>query len=194
MKDANKQIKAYDIILQSHIDKKDFINIKRTLHAEEDRISGFILSMSKDFLLIQVDNELSFNGYAIIRKDQFDSLRCNKYDKTLRKIYKAEGLLKSGYGIDKNISLKSWQSIFSDLKKSDYHVIIECQDREEATFDIGPIKKALKGSVSIQHYDATGQLENKLTPIKYPDITTVQFGDNYSMTYRKYLKPAKKSK
>ncbi|HEX6430367.1 MAG TPA: hypothetical protein VF008_21895 [Niastella sp.] len=191
---TNKQIKAYDIMLQSHIDKKDFVNINRTFNGEEERIGGFILSMSKDFLLIQVDNELSFNGYAIIRKDQLDSLRCNKYDKTIKKIYKGEGLLKNGYGIDKNISLKSWQAIFSDLKKFDYHVIIECEDREESTFDIGPIKKALKGSVSIQYYDPTGQLENKLTPLKYSDITKVQFGDHYSMTYRKYLKPTKKEK
>ena len=191
---GNKQTKAFDILLQSHIDKKDFIKIKRTFNGKEENISGFILSMSKEFLLIQVDNELSFNGYTIIRKDQFDSLRCNKYDKTLKKIYKAEGLLKSGYGIDKNISLKNWQSIFSDLKKFDYHVIIECEDQEEPSFDIGPIKKTLKGSVSIQYYDATGQLENKLTSLKYSDITTVKFGDNYSMTYRKYLKPAKKGK
>ena len=190
---TNKQIKAFDILLRSHIDKKDFVN-NRTFNGEEEHISGFILSMSKDFLLIQVDYEFSFNGYAIVRKDQLDRIRCNKYDKTRKKIFKAEGLLKNGYGIDKNISLKTWQEIFSDLKKFDYHVIIECEDREEPTFDIGPIKKALKGSVSIQHYDATGQLENKLTPLKYSDITKVQFGDNYSMTFRKYVKPAKKGK
>ena len=103
----NKEIKEYDVLIQSHIDKKDFVKIYRKFKEKEENISGFILAISKDFLLLQVDNEFSYNGDAIMRKDQFDSLRCNKYDKTQKKIYKAEGLLDNGYGIDKNISLKS---------------------------------------------------------------------------------------
>ena len=188
------KIKAYDTLLQTHIDKKDFVKIYRTFREKEETISGFILAFSKDFLLLQVDNEFALNGYAIIRKGQFDSIRCNKYDKTQKKIYKAEGLMDNSYVIDKNISLKNWQDNFTDLKKNDYHVIIECEDKEEPLFDIGPIKRILKNSVSIQYYDPTGQLENKLTSRKYADITIVKFDDNYSKTFRKYLKPSKKVK
>ncbi len=194
MTNKNKEIKAYDAFLQSHIDKRDFVKIYRKFKEREENISGFLLAISKDFLLLQVDNEFSLNGYAIMRKDQFDSLRCNKYDKTQKKIYIAEGLLENGYGIDKSISLKSWQDIFKTLKFFDYHVIIECEDKEEPWFDIGPIKRVNKESVSIQYYDPTGQLESKLTSRKYSDITLVKFDDNYSKTFRKYLKPSKQSK
>ena len=194
MTNKNKEIKAYDAFLQSHIDKRDFVKIYRKFKEREENISGFLLAISKDFLLLQVDNEFSLNGYAIMRKDQFDSLRCNKYDKTQKKIYIAEGLLDNGYGIDKSISLKSWQDIFKTLKLFDYHVIIECEDKEEPWFDIGPIKRVNKESVSIQYYDPTGQLESKLSSRKYSDITLVKFDDNYSKTFRKYLKPSKQSK
>ncbi len=194
MTNKNKEIQAYDAFLQSHIDKRDFVKIYRKFNEREENISGFLLAISKDFLLLQVDNEFSLNGYAIIRKDQFDSLRCNKYDKTQKKIYIAEGLLENGYGIDKSISLESWQDIFKTLKLLDYHVIIECEDKEEPWFDIGPIKRVNKESVSIQYYDPTGQLESKLTSRKYSDITLVKFDDNYSKTFRKYLKPSKQSK
>ena len=88
MKDRRKKIKAYDTLLQTHIDKKDFVKIYRTFREKQETISGFILAFSNDFLLLHVDNEFVLNGYAIIRKDQFDSIRCNKYDKTQKKIIK----------------------------------------------------------------------------------------------------------
>jgi hypothetical protein len=48
--------------------------------------------MSKDFLLIHLDLEFNFNGYAIIRKDGFDSLKRGKFrrwgvDSVKRRVY-----------------------------------------------------------------------------------------------------------
>ena len=191
MRVRKKKIKDHDLMLQKHIDKKDFVKINRTFQNREENISGFILSISKDFLLLQVDNEFLLDGCAIIRKDKFDSLRCNKFEKTLRKIYKEEGLLDKQYGIPQSISLKSWQDIFADLKKLDYHVIIECEDKEEPDFVIGPIKRVDKRKVRVQYYDPTGKLDDKLTAIKFDDITIVKFGDRYSTTFRRYLKQNK---
>ena len=188
MTDRKDKIKEYDNVLQKHIDKKDFIKINRTFKDREENISGFILLFSKDFLLLQVDNEFMLDGYAIIPKHQFDSIRCNKFDKTFRKIYKDEGLLSTLYGIDQTISLKSWPDLFSNLKKLDYHVVVECEDKDEPDFIIGPIKRIYKDKVSIQYYDPTGKLDNKLTTAKYSEITIVKFGDRYTTIFRKYLK------
>ncbi|WP_315821735.1 hypothetical protein [Paraflavitalea speifideaquila] len=57
-----------------------------------------------------------------------------------------------------------------------------------SAFEIGPIKRIAKNSFQIQYYDPAGVLENKLTTIKYEDITTLKFGDRYSTTFKKYLK------
>lgn len=109
MTDRKDKIKEYNNLLQKHIDKKNFVKINRTFKDREENISGFILSLSKDFLLLQVDNEFMLDGYAIIPKHKFDSIRCNKYDKIFKKIYKDEGLLSTQYGFNKSVSLKSWQ-------------------------------------------------------------------------------------
>jgi hypothetical protein len=188
MKDGIDEVKDYDTMLQKHIDKRDLVTINRTFGGRPGNLSGFILNMAKDFLLIQLEEEFSLNGYAIIEKHQFDDLRCNKFDRTRKKILRAEGIFDKDYGIENNIDLSNWQSIFKDLKKFDYNVIIECEDLDEPTFEIGPIKRIGNNYVSIQYHDPSGLLENKLTAVKYAEITIVKFDDRYSTTYKKYMR------
>jgi hypothetical protein len=186
-----EKIKSYDIMLQKHIDKKDFIKINRTFKNREENISGFLLALSKRFLLLQVDNEFQLNGYAIIPKDRFDSIRCNSYDKAFKRMYKEEGILDTAYGFNQSLPLRSWKELFSGLKKLDYHLIVECEDKDEPVFLIGPVRRVTKDKVSIQYYDPAGILEKKLTTVSYDDITIIKFGDRYSTTFRKYLKQSK---
>jgi hypothetical protein len=193
MKKKDK-IERYDNMLQKHIDNKDFVKIFRTFQDTEKNISGFILSMTKNFLLVQLDYDFILNGYSIIRKDQFDSLRCNKYDKTQKRIFQAEGIIDRFYGLDKSVSLTNWQDIFTDLEKLDYHIIIECENKKRPKFLIGPIEKVTKNKINIQNYDPTGKLDEKSSSVKYDDITIVTFGDNYSTTFRKYLRQTEKKK
>ena len=54
MKTAKDKIKLYDITLQKYIDKKEFIKIYRTFQERDENIRGFILKMTKDFLLVQL--------------------------------------------------------------------------------------------------------------------------------------------
>ncbi len=180
--------KQYDDRIRNHIEKKDLVKIERTFTEGESNISGFILQSSKDFLLIQCEEEFYLNGYVIIRKDQFDNIRCNKFDRTLKKILSAERIIESDYGIDKKIKLNSWETIFEDLKKYDYHVIVECENLDEPAFIIGPIKKINKSSVHIQYYDPSGVLERTSTNVDYKDVTIVKFNNRYVNIFRKYLK------
>lgn len=186
------KIKRYDNLLQKHIDNKDFVTIYRTFNDRKKDLSGYILSMTTGFLLLQETYDFIFDGYSIIRKDQFDSLRCNKFDKTQKRIFQAEGLIDKDYGIDKPISLSNWQDIFKDLDKLNYHIIIECDNKRTPKFLIGPIEQVLKNKVNIRNYDPTGKLDEKLSSIKYKDITVVRFGDTYSTIFRKYLKTNEK--
>lgn len=183
-----KTIKQYDDMIKTHVDKKDFVKIKRTVTEGEANISGFILQMSKDFLLIQKEEEFFLNGYGIIKKDHFDAIRCNKFDKAFKRMLKAEGIFDSDYGIRNKLRLKDWKTIFEDLMKHDYHVIVECEDLEAPLFVIGPIKKVNKDSVSIQYYDPTGLLDKRPTNVKYKDITLVKFDDRYINVFKKYLR------
>ena len=180
------EIKQYHEMLQKYIDNKEFVKIFRTICDKEEDLSGFILKMTKDFLLIQLDREFMLDGYAIIRLDGFDSIRCNKYDKTQRKIFKSEGILDM-VGISNDINLISWETIIKDLKKQDYHIIIENIKKDYLDFFIGPIKKISKKSVSIHNYDPAGKLYKKPTNVKLETIKNVKFGDRYSTIFRKYI-------
>lgn len=177
-----------DGILQKHIDNKDFIKIRRVVTAGQANLSGFILEMSKDFLLIQKEDEFNLNGYAIIKRSHFDSIWWNKTGKAFKKILKSEGILDADFGIKKRINLKSWESIFNDLKRFYQYAVIECERLPHPTFQIGPIKSVNKKFVSIQHFNATGLLDKASTKVKYEDITLVKFDDRYINVFRKYLR------
>ena len=175
-------------MLQKYIDKKAFVKIFRTVCDKEENLSGFILGMSKAFLLLQLADDFMLDGYAIIRLDDFDSLSHSSYQRTQRKIFDAEGILSTTYGFDKHLSLTSWTDILKALKSYDLHVIIENINKDYLNFWIGDIKKVTDKSMSIYNYNPDGQLDEKPKIIKLDTISIIKFGDRYSTVFRKYLK------
>jgi hypothetical protein len=191
---AQEKIKEYNSMLQKYIDNKSYVKIFRTVCGNEENLWGFILGMSKNFLFLQLDSEFSFDGYAVIRLDDFDNIRHSSYERARRKIFNAEGLLgaTAGYGFDKPMPLTSWPDILKTLKNYDIHVIIENINKDYLDFWIGQITRVSEKSVSIRNYDPGGKLDEKPTVIKLDAISIIKFGDRYSTTFRKYLKRRKK--
>ena len=183
-----EKIRKYDLKLQKYIDNKSFVKICRTICGEDENISGFILNMSEDFLLLQLTNDFMFDGFAIIRKDDFDSIRHSSFERTQRKIFNSEGLLKSEYGFDKKMALKNWSDIFSTLKEYDFHIIVENINVDYLDFWIGEITRVTTKSLHILNYNPDGIFDVEPTSIKYNTISIVKFGDRYSTTFRKYLR------
>jgi hypothetical protein len=183
-----QKIKDYNLMLQKYIDKKAFVKLYRTVCGKEENLSGFILGMSKGFLFLQLDYDFLLDGYAIIRLDDFDSLRHSSYERTQRKIFNAEGILATSYGFDKPLPLTSWTDILKTLKSYDLHIIIENINKDYLDFWIGEIKTVTDKSVSIHNYNPDGELDEKPKNIKLDTISIVKFGDRYSTVFRKYLK------
>jgi len=187
-----EKIWKYNLMLQNHINKKSYVKIFRTVCGKEENLSGFILGMSENFLFLQLDNEFVLDGYAVIRLDDFDSVRHSSYERTQRKIFSGEGILAAGYGFEKSLPLSNWSDILKTLKSYDIHVIIENINKGELDFWIGPIKRVASKSVSIHNYDPAGTFDKKATLIKMDTISILKFGDRYSTIFRKYLKKRKK--
>ncbi|MDO6432684.1 hypothetical protein Q4E93_18910 [Flavitalea sp. BT771] len=187
-----EKIKEDNLMLQKHINNKDYIKIFRTVCDKEENLSGFILGASKNFLFLQLDNEFMLDGYAVIRIDDFDSIRHSSYERTQRKIFNAEGLLSTEYGFDKHLPLTSWSDILKALKAYDLHVIIENINDGYLDFWIGKITRVADKSMSIHNYDPDGYLDEKPKVIKMDTISIIKFGDRYSTIFRKYLKYRKK--
>ena len=74
-----QKMKDYNLMLQKYIDKKIFVKIFRTVCNKEEDLSGFILGMSKNFLLLQLADDFMLDGYAIIRLNDFDRIRHYSY-------------------------------------------------------------------------------------------------------------------
>jgi hypothetical protein len=183
-----QKIKDYNLMLQKYIAKKAFVKIFRTVCDKEENLSGFILAMSKQFLLLQLDYDFMLDGYAIIRLDGFDSILHSSYERTQSKIFKAEGILATSYGFDKTLPLTSWTDILKTLKSYDLHVIVENINKDYLDFWIGEIKSVTDKSISIHNYNPDGHLDDKPKNIKLDTISVIKFGDRYSTVFRKYLK------
>lgn len=187
MKKQEKARIKFNKRLKKHIKNKDYVKFYRTGTDGDSNISGFILQMSEEFLLIQTEEEFRLNGYSIIRLDRFNSIQLGKTELFRKKILKKEGVLKLDYGINKKINLDSFKSIFRDLKQRDHFAIVECEDLKETTFTIGEIEKSTKKEVEIKYITSFGTIDKEPTKIKYKDITLIKFDDRYTKLYCKYL-------
>jgi hypothetical protein len=192
-KGKKEKLANYDKMLNKYLKKRDCVKIYREVRDGSDEIYGVISGITDSFLQIAESHEFKFNGEVIIRQDQYESIRCSKFEKTIKKILVAENEISDDKPIVTQLDLKSWDSIFTELKKQDIHVIVECEDLKDSTFAIGEIVSVGKKSVAVHNYDASGKLDKKPTLVKFKDITIVRFNDAYSMTFRKYLKQAKPS-
>jgi hypothetical protein len=183
-----EKIQKSDLKLQKYIDNKSYVKINRTICNNEDNISGFLLGKSNNFIFMQATYDFMFDCYAIIRKDDYNSIRHSSYERTQRKIYKAEGLLTKEYGFDRHLPLMDWEDIFGALKKYDFHVIIENINEDYLDFWIGEIVNVTNKNVEIHNYDPDGILDEKPKAISFDSICTLKFGDRYSTIFRKYIK------
>jgi len=182
-----QSIKQHQKMLKKYMEKQSPVKIYRTILGENQNLFGFILDMSSDFLLLHLIDDFAFDGYAIIRKFNYDSIRHNKYDKTTKMILQGEGVFEQ-LGIEQKINLESWKEALLDLKRYDYHVIVESQKKKSVGFHIGPIINVGQKKVEIHYYDPTGKFDEKTSKIKLDQMTSIMFGDNYSTIFRKYLK------
>jgi len=191
-KKEKRKLKEYDQMLKRYQKDREYIKLYRNVTEGAADIYGVITNMSKDFMQLVQVKDFSVDGEVITRQDHYDYIRCNKNDRTTRKILISEKRLPEKKAIHTKVDLSSYSSIFKDLKKRDIHVVIECEDLKNPTFTIGAIREVSKKSLLVDNYNAKGILDKKPTKVKYEDITLIGFGDNYSTTFRKHLRPAKK--
>lgn len=187
LKKKEKAAREYDKLLDKYISKKRIVRINRVFRKTKANIQSYILQKSSSFILLQNEEEFSLNGFSIIRKDQFNSIRYNQYDKTTEKILKKKGIRNQYYGLNFNINLTNWESIFLKLQKEIKYIIIECENKSPSEFYIGRIEKVKKKSLHLRYFSATGLLDKKTTLIKFKKITLVKFGDRYSQIFSQFL-------
>lgn len=177
--------KGFKKLIQKNIDKIDFV---KTILYDDSAISGFIVKFSDEFLMIEETYDFSLAGIKIIPYDRVKSIRHNKFDEISKKIYLEENLIKLNHKIIDKTSLKDFELLFKSIKKQDFHCIVESKKKKKDIFSIGEILEVNEKSVTIQNYSATGKIYKTPDVVSFKNIELINFNDNYSKTFRKYLK------
>lgn len=177
--------KEFNNLIKKHINKIDFVKV---ILNDDSAILGFIVKSSDEFIMIEETSDFSMAGIKIVPYERVKSIRHNKFDKTSKKIFEEEGLIKLNSKIINKTSLKDFESLFKSIKKQDFHCIVESRKKKKDLFSIGEIIEITEKFVTIKNYDASGKIFKKPDVISFKNIETINFNDNYSKVFRKYLK------
>ncbi|WP_316847556.1 hypothetical protein [Pedobacter psychrodurus] len=174
--------------IEKHQIEKNYVKIKRDVGNKSYVISrGYILTHSFDFVLIVEDNNFVFDGYRIFPIASITKIRHNEFDQFYDSIMEQEGhkkLIELPYQID----LESWESIFDSIKNINLKCAVENENNDRFFFKIGELVKVKRRSLKILNFDPAGYIDDEPTKIKYKEISSVSFDDNYTNTMSKYLR------
>jgi hypothetical protein len=177
--------------IKYHLDNKKLCRAQRKIAKDTFEYSrGYIVDASNDFILMQEVNEFNVLGYFVIPISTINQILFNNNDKYYDKIMQWEKQV-GNVSRKHDVDLTDWTSIFKTIKKAGFNVIVENENPEEETFDIGPIIKTTKTAVYILYFDAKGYLEQEPTKISYDEITIAKFDDHYVNVFSKYLRHRK---
>lgn len=185
-----------DIIekIKNHLVNKKYCKIKRQINQKAiENAKGYIVDYSDKFILIHETDDFNLDGYSIVSIDTIIDIQYSNKDKYYDKIMNSEGLVdkvQNKYIID----LSSWSSVFRSIRKYGFNVIVENENPDDESFDIGPITRISDSSVHIRYFDAQGFLDEKPTKISWDLITIVRFDTHYINIFSKYLRERKTKK
>lgn len=181
-KDLNE--KEFKKLIKKHIDRNNFVKVNLQ---DDSSVLGFIVKASDSFLMVEETNDFSLAGTKIIPYHQVKGIRHSTSDKVSKRIYSEEGLIKFNLKIINNTSLKDFESLFKSIKKQDLHCIVESRKKDQEIFSIGEILEVNKKTVVIKNYNPVGKFDKKPRKINFKNIELINFNDNYSLVFRKYL-------
>jgi len=174
--------------IEKHQAEKNYVKIKRDVGNKSCILShGYILDHSFDFIFLKENDDFLFNGFTIFPISSITKIRHNNYDQFFDSIMEQEEqkkLVEMPYQID----LESWETIFNSIKNTNLKCVVENENNERFFFKIGEIVKVKRRSLKILNFDPAGYLDFEPTKIKYKEISSVSFDDNYTVTMSKYLR------
>ncbi len=132
--------------LEKYCGKPQEVAIER-IDIDPSALYGFVLAFSSDLVLIHLLDDFRLDGYRILRVRDISKVRRSYVPS---RILKAEGIL-AQVGLACSIDLKSWQSVFRDLKALGRNIIVEGEQPEVDAFTIGKIIRVNKKTLSMRY-------------------------------------------
>jgi hypothetical protein len=180
--------------IKFHFENKLFCKIQRKFDKiNAEKSSGYIVDFSERFVILQEIIDFNLCGYLIFTIDSIEDISFKNKDKYYDKIMQLEGL-KNQVSNKYKLELSNWSTVFNSIKSWGFNVIIENENPEDKSFDIGPIMDVTNTSVSIRYFNAFGFKDEESTEISWNLITMVKFDDRYANIFGKYLRERKRKK
>ncbi len=179
----NNEIKE---VIEYHISNKMLITIERENIAPEEKLRGFPLKLTSEFVLMNLITDFHNEGFAIINFKDITDAYSKESDEFYERICKMEGLDKQNIpqGL---LDISSFENLFEYLKQYDGLVSIQCIEQyEKGNFFLGKIMGIQNESVEIFEIGMDGKWDEKAEFIDFDEIIQISFADNYSKTYYKY--------
>lgn len=174
--------------LAFHQSVKALCRIKRRIAKDQSIFTyGYVLAYSDDFVLVKEVGDHRIDGCKILPISAIVKIRHNEFDKYNDYILESENLkdqVKNCYNLD----LTNWQTIFTSIQKIGLNCTVENESDKYFFFKIGPVVKVKKKSILLQNFDPAGYIDEEPTKIRFKEITTVGFDDNYTNVFGKYLR------
>lgn len=176
--------------IQELVDEKRAVTITPK-YPPYDTSLGFCLAVSEEMLLTQEIVEFHLAGYAIMPIHEIRNLRSKKAERTVERIFEAEGTLKN-VGISEVPPLNDWPDLFRWFNNQKKMIQVEYFDTPEPgysdeAFAVGKITGLSSRSVAVLNFDASGKWDSEATVISYDNIKRIRFETEYIRVFSKYL-------
>ena len=179
-----------------HLKFQELVDLKRAVtitpkYPPYDTALGFPLAVTEEMLLLQEIIEFPLAGYSIMPIYEIRSVRSKKAERTIERIFQAEGLL-AKVGISDPPPLNDWPDLFGWFKRQSKLVQVEYFDTPEPGFSdeafaVGRVTGLSSRSVGIMNFDASGNWDSEATIISYDNLKRVRFDTEYINIFSKYL-------
>jgi hypothetical protein len=162
------------------------VTIERS-RIDPNRLYGNVVNESDDFLCLHREIDFQLDGYIFLRnKDitsQTDGTPAHRYHETLMR--------KEGYWVKpdrfvQKIALDSWETILAALVGKP--VLVENERKSDHCW-VGIVDACTRTTVTINCFDTMGVFDADADRIPLRSITSIQYGDRYTQTHFKHLKP-----
>ena len=161
------------------------ITVERS-RIDPNRLYGRIVAESDFILAMQRECDFQFDGFIFIRKrdisKRIEGTASQRYNSS---IMRKEGVWKSLPKTIKNLPLESWNDLVMALV--DKPAMIENERKGDVW--VGVLKGCIKTAAMIHYFNPTGIFDKTIDRVPFRSITALQYGDRYTSTHYKYLKP-----